>query len=114
MNLFRAFLVLIFLALASYTAVVVGDHGMNLFPVFFGDIAKMGWPGQFNLDFLFMLALSGLWVAWRHRFSPVGIALGVLAFNGGALFLSVYLMVLLAQADGDMREVLLGKSRVAA
>lgn len=114
MNLFSAFLVLIFLALASYTAVVVGDHGMNLFPVFFGDIAKMGWPGQFNLDFLFMLALSGLWVAWRHQFSPAGIALGMLAFNGGALFLSVYLMVAITQAGGDMREVLLGKSRVAA
>lgn len=111
MNLFRAFLALIFLAIASYTAAVAADHGMNLFPVFFGDIAKLGWPGQFNLDFLCMLSLSGLWVAWRHEFSGAGILLGILALNGGALFLSVYLLVVIGQAAGDMREVLLGRAR---
>jgi len=29
----------------------------------------MQWPGQFNLDFMCMLLLAGLWVSWRHRFS---------------------------------------------
>ncbi len=113
MSMFRAFLVLIFVSIASYTAIVASNHGMNLFPVFFGDMAKLGWAGQFNLDFMCMLALSGLWVAWRHEFTGAGIGLGLLAFNGGALFLSVYLLVLIAQADGDMRQVLLGKGRVA-
>lgn len=113
MSLLRAFLVLIFVAIASYTAVVASNHGMSLFPVFLGDMAKLGWAGQFNLDFMCMLALSGLWVAWRHEFTGAGIGLGLLAFFGGALFLSVYLLVLIAQADGDLRQVLLGNGRVA-
>lgn len=113
MAAFRAFLVLVWLCLTAYTVVVARDHGMNLFPYFFGDMAKMNWAGQFNLDFMFMLALSGLWTAWRHEFSAAGLALGLLAFLGGASFLSVYLLVLLAQSGGDLREVLLGKSRAS-
>ena len=91
MAAFRAMLVVMLIALAGYTAVVISNHGWDLLSVFFGDMATMGWPGQFNLDFMCMLALSGLWVAWRHRFSGAGIALGMVAFFGGALFLSVYL-----------------------
>jgi hypothetical protein len=110
---FRVLLVLIFVVIAVYTAVVVADHGMNLFAVFFGDMAQLGWPGQFNLDFMCMLMLSGLWVAWRHAFSGAGLALAVLAALGGATFLSVYLFIVTGQAKGDMREVLLGKGRAA-
>lgn len=112
MGWFRMMLVVIFLAVAGYTVVVAMHHGTNLFPVFFGDMAAFGWPGQFNLDFMCMLALSGLWVAWRHAFSVPGVLLGLVAFTGGALFLSVYLLVVSSQAGGDMREILLGKSRV--
>lgn len=107
MTAFRVLLVAIFAAIAIYTVEVVSVHGMNLMPVFFGDIAKMGWPGQFNLDFLCMLTLSGLWVAWRHQFSAAGIVLGLIAFNGGALFLSAYPLVVSLQAKGDMRVVLM-------
>jgi hypothetical protein len=111
MGAFRVLLAAIFVMLAGYTAVVGGNHGWDLLSVFFGDIVKMEWPGQFNLDFTFMLMLSGLWVAWRHGFTPVGLLLGFLAFNGGALFLSAYLLVLTGQAKGNMREVLLGMAR---
>jgi len=113
MGLFRILLVVMFITITGYTAVVVNAHGINLFPVFFGDMARFGWPGQFNLDFMCMLALSGLWVAWRHAFSGTGLLLGLMAFLGGAPFLSVYLLVVTGQAKGDMREVLLGKRRVA-
>jgi hypothetical protein len=75
MGLFRILLVVIIIAVSSYTVVVVHAHGLNLFPTFFGDMAKMGWAGQFNLDFMCMLALSGLWVAWRHQFSGLGLLL---------------------------------------
>ena len=51
-----------FVALSGYTAVVVAHHGLDLFSVFFGDIAKLMWPGQFNLDFTCLLLLSALWV----------------------------------------------------
>tara|TARA_R110001599_G_C12176322_1_gene653695 strand:- start:93 stop:428 length:336 start_codon:yes stop_codon:yes gene_type:complete len=108
MILFRAFLVVLWLALSAYTAVVVSSYGMGLLPIFFGDILALTWPGQFNLDFMFMLALSALWVSWRHQFTTGGLALGLLAFIGGASFLSVYLFVLSYQSQGNMKEVLLG------
>jgi len=97
-------------ALMVYTAVVSANHGWNLLSIFFGDMATMTWPGQFDLDFMFMLLLSGLWVAWRHRFSAAGLVLGIVAVFGGALFLSIYLLVVSLRAKGDMREMLLGES----
>lgn len=108
MTMFRLLLGTILLVVLPYTGVVIAIHGLNLLPVFFGDMAQMGWPGQFNLDFMCMLMLSGLWVAWRHRFSPGGLALGFLAFCFGAPFLSAYLLIASVQAGGDMRAVLMG------
>jgi hypothetical protein len=87
---------------------------MGLLKVFFGDMAAMGWPGQFNLDFMFLLLLSAIWVAWRHKFSSAGLLLGVLAVFGGSLFLTAYLLVAIGQARGNLKEVLLGKARAAA
>jgi hypothetical protein len=111
MTAFRTLLAAIFAGIAVYTAIVVADHGMNLLPVFFGDMAKLGWPGQFNFDFMCMLLLSGLWVAWRHEFSGVGVVLGLLAALGGAFFLTAYLLVASRQAKGDAAALLLGKRR---
>ena len=111
MNAFRILLVGIFLLITGYTLIVVTNHGVNLLPVFFGDMAKMAWPGQFNLDFMCMLMLSGLWVSWRHQFSPQGLALGILAFFGGAFFLSLYLFIESWRADGDSKALLLGHGR---
>jgi len=110
---FRALLIVLWAVIVVYTAIVAANHGMGLLAVFFGDMAAMGWPGQFNLDFMFMLTLSALWVAWRHRFSGAGLALAALAFVGGSLFLTTYLFIVSGQAKGDMREVLLGKARAA-
>lgn len=112
MTLFRILLVAMFVTLLAYTGVVITHHGWNLFPIFFGDMAEVAWPGQFNLDFMCMLALSALWVAWRHRFSVAGLLLAVVAFTGGTPFLSIYLLILSMQTNGDMREMLLGKVRV--
>jgi NADH:ubiquinone oxidoreductase subunit 2 (subunit N) len=113
MMVFRAFLVAVFVVVAGYTLMVIANHGMNLLPVFFGDMARMTWPGQFNLDFMCMLLLSGLWVGWRHEFSGGGIALGLLAVFGGALFLSAYLLVESIRARGDSRTLLLGAARAS-
>ena len=52
MAAFRILLVCFIIAIISYTGVVIYHHGWNLFPVFFGDMAAMTWPGQFNLDFM--------------------------------------------------------------
>ena len=114
MLLFRILLATVFLVTLGYSAIVRNTHGWNLLPVFFGDMAAMTWPGQFNLDFLCFLALSALWLAWRHHFSGAGFALGVLGFFGGMLFLSAYLFIISFQVDNDLRTLLLGPSRSAA
>lgn len=113
MTAFRVLLFVLGAALAGYTAIVIANHGMGLLPVFFGDMAGMGWPGQFNLDFMMMLTLSALWVAWRNRFSGIGLLLAALAMFAGSLFLTVYLFILTVQSKGDMRQVLLGQARTA-
>jgi len=113
MAAFRALMVVIFIVITGYTAVVIADHGMNLLPVFFGDIAVMAWPGQFNVDFSCFLVLSGLWLAWRHHFSAAGLVLGVFGVFGGALFLSVYLFIV-SFSTADMKELMLGKVRATA
>lgn len=111
MNAFRVFLAVLLLVLILYSGLVISNHGLGLFPVFFGDIRTMAWPGQFNLDFTFMLMLSALWVGWRHHFSPIGLALGLLALFGGSLFLATYLLVLSWRAQGDLSRILLGNER---
>jgi hypothetical protein len=111
MKAFRILLLASWTFLAAYTALVIADHGWGLFGVFFGDLRAMGWPGQFNLDFTILLALSALWVAWRHRFSGAGLLLGLTAFVGGALFLTGYLFAVTVAAKGDVKEMLLGRAR---
>ena len=111
MTAFRVLLIAMCAILVGYTGVVISNHGMGLFNVFFGDMAAMGWPGQFNLDFMFMLTLSALWVAWRHQFSLAGLILGLLAYFGGSLFLTIYLCVLSGLTRGDVEKMLLGKRR---
>ena len=113
MTLFRIFLVTIIAAVGVYTAIVIAHHGMGLYPIFFGDIAAMSWPGQFNLDFLCFLIMSGVWVAWRHAFSVGGLVLGFAAFNLGAPFLAAYLLVESYRNEGDSAAILLGKARAA-
>ena len=108
---FRAFMIVIFFSLLAYTAITISNHGWNLVPIFFGDMQAMTWPGQFNFDFMGFLLLSGLWVSWRHQFSAVGLVLGAVAVFGGMLFLSLYLFIATTQAKGNVKEVLLGKSR---
>jgi len=112
MKIFRLFLAVIFLTIVIYTIFVVKNHGLGLLPIFFGDIRAMTWPGQFNLDFLGFLVLSGTWMAWRNHFSPKGILLGILGFFGGMPVLAIYLFILSLSA-ADMKEILLGKNRAA-
>ena len=105
---FRVFLVFFWLVLLAYTGIVIGREGVNLLPIFFGDMGKLMWPGQFNLDFFGLLLLSGLWTAWRSGFSISGLLLGLVALVGGVVFLFPYLTLLSFRANGDIRKVMLG------
>ncbi|QGN53228.1 hypothetical protein GKE62_00315 [Novosphingobium sp. Gsoil 351] len=108
MTRFRVVLTVLWLVLAIYTGVVVSEHGLNLLPVFFGNISQAAWPGQFNLDFFCFLILSALWTAWRNSYSAMGLLLALLAFFGGAGFLLPYLLYLSLQTKGNMHAALVG------
>ena len=114
MTAFRFFLIAFLVALLAYSGVTIANHGANLFPAFFGDMAEMGWPGQFNFDFMGFLMLSAIWTAWRNDFSGGGLGLAVLAFFGGMMFLCIYLLVLSYQTGGDAREIMLRKTRAGS
>lgn len=95
-----------------YTADVIANHGWNLIPEFFGAIAARTWAGQFNVDFSCFLVLSGLYLAWRHRFTPAGLALGVLGYLGGTPVLGTYLLIASRRAT-SVPELILGPPRSA-
>ena len=110
MFVLRLVLVVHLALLTAYTAIVIGNHGWDLMPVFFGDMAALTWPGQFNLDFSGFLMVSALWTAWRNSFSPLGLLLAVVAFFGGMMFLSAYVLILSLNALG-IEDILLGSAR---
>jgi hypothetical protein len=107
----RILLITMIIGITVYTSIVGFNHGWNLFPQFFGDMIAMTWPGQFNLDFMCLLIFSGLWLAWRHNFSSIGILLGFLGLFGGTLFLAPYLLIVSFKAKGNMKKILLGSCR---
>lgn len=72
----RALLASIVCVVVACPAFAGSTQGWNFMPVFVEDIFAMTWRGQFNVDFTCLLLLSGLWLAWRHRRSSVGIVLG--------------------------------------
>lgn len=111
MKAFRILLVIMIIWILGITGVVVINHGWNLIPIFFGDILSFTWPGQFNADFMCFLLLSGLWVAWRNQFSPVGLILMTIAIFGGIMFLAPYLLIVSYQVDGDIKKLLIGPAR---
>ena len=111
MRVFRIILTIMCIYIVGYTSITISNHGWNLFPIFFGDMAEMAWPGQFNLDFMSFLILSGLWVAWRNNYSATGLALSVVAFLGGIMFLAPYLLYLSFQSNGNMKEFFMGRGR---
>ena len=114
MNAFRLLLAVMSVVLAAYTAGVIAKEGLDYVTTARRDLAARGWDGQFDADFLMMLGLNGLWVAWRHGFSPVGLCLGVVAFLGGVGFLAPYLLVLSVANRGNVAAMLVGPGRAGA
>ena len=107
----RILLATICLIVVTYTVPVVAENGLDLLPIFFGDIVKMQWPGQFNLDFLGFLTLTATWLAWRHRFSAAGVGLGLCVFAGGIPFVTAYLFWHSLKPNSDVSTLLIGEVR---
>ena len=102
----KLFLGSIIIIVGVYTAPVVADYGLlTLLPSFFGEMSKINWQGQFNLDFFMFLLMSGFWIAWRNRFSPAGLGLGIGGIFLGAPYLSAYLLYLGQRHGWDLNKV---------
>lgn len=109
----KVLLTVFFITITIYTGWVIAHHGLNLFPVFFGELQKLTWQGQFNLDFACLLMLSGLWISWRHQFSFGGIVLGLFATVGGMMFITPYLIVTIIRNNGNLEKLLLGERQTS-
>jgi len=110
MWMFRVFLFGIILVVGAYTAPVLMNYGLLvLLPNFFGEMSQFNWQGQFNLDFLMFLLMSGFWIAWRNQFSLLGVLLGIGGVFLGAPYLAAYLLYLSFHAKADFSAMLLGE-----
>lgn len=107
--LFKSVLLLQTVALVVYTAFAVKHEGWNLFSIFTDNLKALSWNGQFNLDFSCYLLLSGIWILWRHKFSPSSFLIAVVAAVVGFIAFAPYVLYLLAQEKGDMKKVLVGE-----
>ncbi len=110
MKTFRFFLIAVFATVLAYTFQVGNTHGWSFFSPFIDDIKSMTWAGQFNVDFSFFLIFTGLWIAWRNKFSATGIGLGLFTLVGGIPFVSVYLFILSLKDNTTMKEMLVGEN----
>lgn len=96
------------IGLFAYTLIVFENEGSDLFSVFIDNILSLNWSGQFNLDFLCYLSLSGLWIMWRSKFNSKAIIIGVVAMVLGIVFFAPYLIWLLFKMNGNVKRVLIG------
>lgn len=104
----RFFLIVAWAVIMVITYNAWGADGGIAGDVFMSDIKALSWRAQFNVDFLVHLVLLGTWVAWRNRFRPIGVALGVFCVLGGGAF-AVYIFVASIQAKGSVQKLLLGQ-----
>ena len=114
MNIFRFLLVIMSIGIICFTIIAGLNQGWDLLSVFLHDIVSMTWNGQFDFDFMCYLCLSGLWLAWRHHFSGVGILIGLIGAIMGIMLLAPYLLIASYQANGDVKILLLGKIRASS
>lgn len=114
MTTFRILLALMCITITAYTVAVGTHHGWNFASIFFNDIAAVNWAGQFNLDFSCLLLLTGLWIAWRSRFSFIGIAAGAFTLIGGVPFVCVYVLALSFRKNASIQQLLTGEHGISS
>jgi hypothetical protein len=109
MTLFRAALVIAWLALGWITLQAGQQLGFDkVGAIFFGDMAHP-WRAQFNVDFSFHLLLAAVWMIWSASNRALGLLFGLLAVTGGAMFTLAYLFVQTFKTDGNIKAVILGR-----
>ena len=106
----RVLLIAQTIGLLAYTGKAIQQEGMSLIQVFVSHVLQGGWSGQFNLDFMCYLVLSGLWIMWRDSFQLKSVFIGLIAMVLGIVFFAPYLLWLTYRENGDLKRVLLGSS----
>lgn len=106
MRVLKGVLAVMIAGIYGYTALAIVQGGIDFLTPFLTGILAFDWSGQFNLDFLFYLVLSGIWVGWRHGFSGNGIVLALLC-GFGMLYFAPYVLVQAMRAK-DGRALVLG------
>ena len=96
------------LGLLIYTIFAIKNEGVDLISIFVKNIMALNWSGQFNLDFLCYLILSGFWIMWRNNFNSKSIITGFIAMVLGIIFFAPYLLRLIHKENGNLKRVLVG------
>jgi uncharacterized membrane protein YozB (DUF420 family) len=107
-NVFKGLLIIQTIAVLIYTVIAFANEGPNLLAIALFNIQSLNWNGQFNLDFSCYLALSGLWIMWRDKFSSKAIAVAIAAMILGIIFFAPYLLYRLIKENGDIKKMLVG------
>ena len=107
-NVFKALLLFQTIGLIIYTFIAIQTEGVNFLVIALNNLKSLTWSGQFNLDFSCYLTLSGLWIMWRNKFTPMFIIVGFSAMILGFIFFAPYLLYLLTKENGDLKRVFIG------
>jgi hypothetical protein len=107
-KLFKTLLIVQTIGLLAYTLFVINKEGIILFSVFMNSIFSLNWTGQFNLDFLCYLMLSGFWIMWRNKFTSKSIFIGAVAMVLGIVMFAPYLLWIINKEHNDLKRVLIG------
>ena len=73
-------------------------------------IGNLSWGFVSIIDLYFGLFVFSLWVLWREKFSLTGLFWSVLIIGLGNLSSSVYLLVCVFKANGDVKRFCLGRN----
>ena len=108
MTLFRAFLILGWIAIALITAHAMAAMGVGGFIDTVIEDIRHPWRQQLYLDFELHLLMFAGWIAWRERPLALGLVCAAATLLLGALFTLPYLLFATVRAEGSARRLLLG------
>ena len=106
--LLRAFLLIVWAAVAAVTLWALLELGLPAAPRTFLSDLSHPWRAQFYADLEAHLLLVGAWMIYRERLPLVGAACAAATLLLGALFSLPYVLLAGLRAKGDIRRLLLG------
>lgn len=109
----RVFLLIWLVLMLAYTGTVIAHVGADFLTPFNAAVARFGWEGQFGLDLLGFLVVTASWITWRQGASAMSLLTALLVVSAGMIGVALYLLIVSMSARGDMKVLLLGRTRAA-